>query len=500
MYARGFGPIVCLFGYTPRACLSVCLCPLYRNALRCPVRRSISFYSVSVSVCIVPFVCTVANKRAVAVDHIVRNHPVCCCAPHSNCSIAFSVSCAVGIDLAAAALSSPKQQLPAKPLFAGGMKSATPPPPATNGIKPSAVASSTEAPAPVPASANDNKTAAAMPAPPAPPPSSSASSSGDWDAALVEGGGGGDAAEWKGAAHHRRMVERALSRVVGGPDLETLRKRARYGFVNHALRRRIWPLLLGVTKEEVDELCRCSGGAGSSAAAVDGADADAKAAKVADAKSSPAAADPAVAGAASSAGASSSSPVAPAPSAPSSASSTTAYALHVVHAHRYFDQIGKDIDRSMFHFDVTRRLSDRSRAAHQRALERLCHAVFCAHPDLHYIQGFHDVASVLLLVAGEPTAFLAVERMSLTHIRDALRPALSVVMQMLSLIFPLIRAVDGELHAFIEQSGVMSFVMLSWVLTWFAHNLEGFDRVARVFDFLIASHPSASIYVSAAVR
>jgi TBC1 domain family member 20 len=42
----------------------------------------------------------------------------------------------------------------------------------------------------------------------------------------------------------------------------------------------------------------------------------------------------------------------------------------------------------------------------------------CRNPELHYYQGFHDVASVFLLVAGtEDEAFAMMERLSKNHIR-----------------------------------------------------------------------------------
>lgn len=40
---------------------------------------------------------------------------------------------------------------------------------------------------------------------------------------------------------------------------------------------------------------------------------------------------------------------------------------------------------------------------------------------------------------------------------------------------------------------------LSWVLTWFAHVYDEFDDVCRIFDFVLATHPLAPVYLSTAV-
>jgi hypothetical protein len=74
-------------------------------------------------------------------------------------------------------------------------------------------------------------------------------------------------------------------------DVEALRSVAHQGFVNNALRRKVWPHLLGVGQE---------------------ADED------------------------------------------------KTFTAHIVH-HKYYDQVGKDIDRSMFHFDVTKQLRKHQR-------------------------------------------------------------------------------------------------------------------------------------------
>jgi len=46
----------------------------------------------------------------------------------------------------------------------------------------------------------------------------------------------------------------------------------------------------------------------------------------------------------------------------------------------------------------------------------------------------------------------------------------------------------------------MPFFALSWVLTWFSHDLESVAVVARLFDFLVAHNPVMVCYLVVAVR
>jgi hypothetical protein len=70
---------------------------------------------------------------------------------------------------------------------------------------------------------------------------------------------------------------------------------------------------------------------------------------------------------------------------------------------------------------------------------------------------------------------------------------------MLSLLFPLISHVDTEVFQYIIQSGIEPFVALSWIITWFAHELENLDVVSRLYDLFIVSHPLMPLYLSAQV-
>lgn len=97
--------------------------------------------------------------------------------------------------------------------------------------------------------------------------------------------------------------------------------------------------------------------------------------------------------------------------------------------------------------------------------------------DVHYYQGLHDVASVLLLVAGEPAAFDMLCHMATGHLRDATRSSLDPVIELLGLMGPIVAAADEELANFLSKQGLPPFYALSWFITWFSHDLTDFGEV-----------------------
>jgi len=135
----------------------------------------------------------------------------------------------------------------------------------------------------------------------------------------------------------------------------------------------------------------------------------------------------------------------------------------------------------------------------REALARIINAILSRNPQLHYYQGFHDIASVFLLVCGEHEAFAIMEQLSLFHIRDALNPSLASTQLMLSLLFPLIKIADLELYHYLMRSNVQPYFALSWVLTWFSHGFDSLEIIARLFDVFIASHPLMPLYIGAII-
>ncbi len=79
------------------------------------------------------------------------------------------------------------------------------------------------------------------------------------------------------------------------------------------------------------------------------------------------------------------------------------------------------------------------------------------------------------------------------------RPNLDAVLELLSLLLPVLRVVDPQLHAHIEAADMQAHFALSWYITWFAYNLDQLQDAARLYDLFLASHPIMPIYAAAAI-
>ena len=168
------------------------------------------------------------------------------------------------------------------------------------------------------------------------------------------------------------------------------------------------------------------------------------------------------------------------------------WALHVAQRHKDSATVACDVERSLWC------VADAGeRAVRRAALARILNGVVSCHTDVHYYQGLHDVAAVLLLVAGEASACRMLAQLARSHLRDCTRETLEPVTQLLDLLFPLLEAADPELHAFLQRSGVRPFFALSWVLTWHAH-VADFSSAVRLFDLFLSSSPLMPLYVGVA--
>lgn len=119
------------------------------------------------------------------------------------------------------------------------------------------------------------------------------------------------------------------------------------------------------------------------------------------------------------------------------------------------------------------------------------------HRRLHYFQGYHDIASVLLLVLGSSLAVEALERLSLLRIRDFMLDDLEAALAQLALLPTILRAADPSLA--LHLAGVQPFFALAGTLTMYAHEVQSYGDIARLFDYLLANEAVVSIYLFAAV-
>ncbi|KAG7400575.1 hypothetical protein PHYBOEH_005098 [Phytophthora boehmeriae] len=152
-------------------------------------------------------------------------------------------------------------------------------------------------------------------------------------------------------------------------------------------------------------------------------------------------------------------------------------------AHRDAAQVEKDVERSLWHCDVARKLKESERRVKRRALTQIILAVLDANDELYYFQGYHDIVSVFLLALGNsPSTVQMVQRISGTYHREPMRSGFDHVMATTRLLFPLLDAADEELFGHLQESGVEPFFALPWMITWFAHQLRRFKDVTRILQ------------------
>jgi hypothetical protein len=157
---------------------------------------------------------------------------------------------------------------------------------------------------------------------------------------------------------------------------------------------------------------------------------------------------------------------------------------------------------------------------------------------LRYYQGYHDIASIFLSALGGATsvqttlpieggvgnstaqasvsdvqeahnaaagmglalACQVLNQVSRSHHRDAMRSNFNQLNAALRLIImPLTAAFDAEVHSHLFDCEMEPFFALSWIITWFSHDVRDTSLVKRLFDFFISSHPLMSIYMSVAM-
>ena len=159
-----------------------------------------------------------------------------------------------------------------------------------------------------------------------------------------------------------------------------------------------------------------------------------------------------------------------------------------------------DMERSLWSF--TEGWGEAERAERRGALRRVLDATIASNArGVHYYQGLHDIAAVLLFVCGERLAYRMLAHLTTCHLRDCTRHDLGAATEVLRLLYPILEQCDPGLHAYIqslqEPALEVPYFALSWYMTWFAHDVPERQQAARLFDLFLASHPLMPLYLAA---
>jgi hypothetical protein len=162
--------------------------------------------------------------------------------------------------------------------------------------------------------------------------------------------------------------------------------------------------------------------------------------------------------------------------------------------HRDEYQVQLDVDRSFVYYpdhDTPKQLD-----ARKKQLSDVIVEVLRRHPSLCYFQGFHDIVQVILLVLGPLQSTAAVRRLSLLRIRDFMLPNISGAISHLHLLPAILYSADPVLYKHLPSN---TFFAISAILTLYAHDIQEYSDIARLFDFLLAREAVTSVYLFAAI-
>ncbi|XP_060099023.1 TBC1 domain family member 20-like [Heteronotia binoei] len=165
--------------------------------------------------------------------------------------------------------------------------------------------------------------------------------------------------------------------------------------------------------------------------------------------------------------------------------------------HKDYNQVLLDVRRSSRRFPPGMRPEQRQ-VLQEQLMDVILH-VLRAHPELHYYQGYHDIAVTLLLVSGERMGIALLERLSMLHLRDFMDPTMDSTKHILNYLMPLLQRESPRLHDFMLRAEVGTIFALSWLITWYGHVLSNFHHILRLYDFFLASHPLMAVYFAAVI-
>jgi hypothetical protein len=168
--------------------------------------------------------------------------------------------------------------------------------------------------------------------------------------------------------------------------------------------------------------------------------------------------------------------------------------------YRDAEQIQKDVERSFIYFNKNNDTQEaREIDGFKKRLYNLITNVLLAIPDLNYYQGYHDVASMVVIhFQDDFQAFQVLYVITLRFLRDHMMRDIQPTLSLLDLIPELIHHVDSELHDVVTM--VKPIYALSSIITLFTHDITELHDISIIWDFiLLRDDPRAPIYIYVAL-
>lgn len=163
--------------------------------------------------------------------------------------------------------------------------------------------------------------------------------------------------------------------------------------------------------------------------------------------------------------------------------------------HRDEEQVKLDVNRSFVYYPNNE--SDKQLEWRKQELSDVITEVLRRYPALCYFQGYHDIVQVILLVLGSDQAPSTVTRLSLLRIRDFMLPSLDAAISHLHLLPAILDTVDPTVRRHLSQT--QPFFALAATLTLYAHDIQEYGDIARLFDFFLAREAVIPVYFFAMI-
>uniref|UniRef100_A0A5S6QFI2 Rab-GAP TBC domain-containing protein n=1 Tax=Trichuris muris TaxID=70415 RepID=A0A5S6QFI2_TRIMR len=161
-------------------------------------------------------------------------------------------------------------------------------------------------------------------------------------------------------------------------------------------------------------------------------------------------------------------------------------------SHKEFDQVQADVRRTLLRFPPNTTDSDRHELL--EALTPLIIKVLIAYPEARYYQGFHDICLTVLLVLGPTDALFVSYNLAKNFFSRFLEQPMEYASEHLERIYMIVANEDWYLYDHLVSNEVPIIFALSWIITWFSHDLKHYESITRLFDFFMASHKNGDYF------
>lgn len=163
--------------------------------------------------------------------------------------------------------------------------------------------------------------------------------------------------------------------------------------------------------------------------------------------------------------------------------------------HRDFEQITKDVERSFIYINSDDTREEEAVMNLKNRLSKLILNVLVSIPELNYYQGYHDVASMVVLTfTDDKEAFRFLYTLTLRYLRDHMMKGIDPTMQQLSLIPELLACLDKDFSCILED--LKPVYAISSIITLFTHDITNFEAISLIWDFIFAlDDPQMILYV-----